>query len=140
MELSLYIPSPVPPNLLLVETNMSEDGPVEADSGGLTLTCTVSETVNGFTNIPSGHWMGPSGPLISREGIVVVETRRHTEGIWSRVTITVTFFSLYTSHGGQHTCEGTLSTPAEGGKTVTITSTPLTVTVRCKWCGCSDGM
>ena len=143
MELSPYIPSPVPPNPLQVETEVSEDGPVEASSGGLTLTCTVRETVNGLTNIPSGHWMGPSGPVNSSEGIVMVETINKTEGILSRLTINVTFYSLHTSHAGEYTCHWTLFTPAEGGKTVTNSSTPLTVTVRCKWCGrslCSDGM
>ena len=141
MELSPYIPSPVPPDPLQVETEVSEDGPVEAGSGGLTLTCTVRETVNGLTNIPSGHWMGPSGPVNSSEGIVMVETRNKTEGILSRLTITVTFSSLDTPHAGEYTCQGTLFTPAEGGKTVTNSSTPLTVTVRCKGCGrslCSD--
>ena len=116
---------------------------MEAGSGGLTLTCTVHETVNGLTNTPSGHWIGPSGPVTSIEGIVVVETRIDTEGILSHLTITVTFSSLHTSHAGEYTCQGTLFTPAEGGKTVTTISTPLTVTVRCKWCGrslCSDGM
>ena len=142
MELPPYIPSPVPPDPLQVETEVSEDGPVEAGSGGLTLTCTVRETVNGLTNIPSGHWMGPSGPVNSSEGIVV-DSRTHTEGILSRLTITLSFFSLHTSHAGEYTCQWTLFTPAEGGKTLTNSSTPLTVTVTCKWCGrslCSDGM
>ena len=143
MELSPYIPSPVPPHPLQVETEVSEDGPVDAGSGGLTLTSTVRETVNGLTYIPYGHWVGPSGPVNSSEGIVMIETRMHTEGILSRVTITLTFSSLHTSHGGEYTCQWALFTPAEGGKTVTNSSTPLTVTVRCKWCGrslCSDGM
>ena len=134
----MYTPSPVPPDPLDVETEVSVDGPVEAGSGGLTLTCTVRAAVNGFTNIPSGHWMGPSGPVTSREGIVTVDTRNNN--IWS---INVTFSSLHTSHAGQYTCQWTLFTPAERGKNVTTTSTPLTVTVRCKWCGrllCSDGM
>ena len=142
MELAVYAPSQVPPNPLEVETEVSEDGPVEAGSGGLTLTCTVRAAVNGFTNIPSGHWMGPSGQVTSR-GNIMVEIRNNTEEIWSHVTITVTFSSLHTSHAGQYTCQWTLFTPAEGGKNVTTTSTPLTVTVRCKWCGrllCSDGM
>ena len=142
MELSPYIPSPVPPNPLQVKTEMSE-GPVEAGSGGLTLTCTVRETVNGLTNIPSGHWMGPSGPVKSSEGIVTVETINKTEGIWTSATINLTFSSLHTYHAGKYTCQWTLFTPAEGGKTVTNSSTPLTVTVRCKWCGrslYSDGM
>ena len=59
------------------------------------------------------------------------------------INITVSFSSLHTSHAGEYTCQWTLFTPAEGGKTVTNSSTPLTVTVRCKWCGrslCSDGM
>ena len=139
MELSVYIPSPVPPNPLLVETEVSEDGPVEAGSGGLTLTCRVQEHVNGFTNRPSGHWMGPSGPVTSRERIVMVETSSN-EGLTSRVTITVTFSSLHTSHAGEYTCQGTLFTPAEGGMTLTNSSTPLNVTVRCKWSVCRDGM
>ena len=143
MELYVYNPSPAPPNPLEVETEVSEDGPVEAGSEGLTLTCTVHETINGFSNIPSGHWMGPSGPVTSREGIVMVETRGTIQGIWSSLTINVTFSSLHTSHAGNYTCQWILFTPAEGGKTVTITSTPLTVTVRCKWCGrslCNDGL
>ena len=109
---------------------MSEDGPVEAGSGGLTLTCTVLETVNGLTNVPSGYWMGPSGIITSIEGIVMVDTTIHTEGIWSRLTITATFSSVHTSHAGDYTCQCTLFTSAEGGKDVTNSSTPHTVTVR----------
>ena len=102
---------------------------MEAGSRGLTLSCIVHVTVNGLTNIPSGHWMGPSGPVSAREGIIMVDTRNN---IWS---INVTFSSLHTSHAEEYTCQWSLFTPAEGGKNVTTTSIPLTVAVRCKWCG-----
>ena len=117
----------VPPGSLEVETEVSEDGPVEAGSGGLTLTCTVRETISGLTNMPSAHWMGPSGPVTSGEDIVVTEKVRDD----TTATVTVTFSSLHTSHAGQYTCQGTVVTPA-GVEDVTITSTPNTVTVSCK--------
>ena len=100
---------------------------MEAGSGGLTLTCTVRETISGLTNMPSAHWMGPSGPVTSGEDIVVTEKVRDD----TTATVTVTFSSLHTSHAGQYTCQGTVVTPA-GVEDVTITSTPNTVTVSCK--------
>ena len=106
---------------------MSEDVPVEAGSGGLTLTCTVRETISGLTNMPSAHWMGPSGPVTSGEDIVVTQIV-HDD---TTATVTVTFSSLHTSHAGEYTCQGTVVTPA-GVEDVTITSTPNTVTVSCK--------
>ena len=106
---------------------MSEDGPVEAGSVGLTLTCTVRETISGLTNMPSAHWMGPSGPVTSGEDIVVTQIV-HDD---TTATVTVTFSSLHTSHAGEYTCQGTVVTPA-GVEDVTITSTPNTVTVSCK--------
>ena len=119
--------SPVPPGSLDVVSEVSEEGPVEAGSGGLTLTCTVRETISGLTNMPSAHWMGPSGPVTSGEDIVVTEKVRDD----TTATVTVTFSSLHTSHAGQYTCQGTVVTPA-GVEDVTITSTPNTVTVSCK--------
>ena len=120
---------PVPPGSLEVETEVSEDGPVEAGSGGLTLTCTVHETISGLTNMPSAHWMGPSGPVTSGEDSVMTQTVLDN----TTANVTVTFSSLHTSHAGEYTCQGTVVTPA-GVENATINST-VNVTVSCKCCG-----
>ena len=110
-------------------TDVSEDGPVEAGSAGLTLTCTVTEVISGLTNMPSAHWMGPSGPVTSGDDIVVTETFSND----TTVTVTLTFSSLHTSHAGLYTCQGILALPTVVND-VTIFSTANTVTVSCKGC------
>ena len=120
---------PVPPGSLEVETEVSEDGPVEAGSGGLTLTCTAHETISGLTNMPSAHWMGPSGPVTSGEDSVMTQTVLDN----TTANVTVTFSSLHTSHAGEYTCQGTVVTPA-GVENATVNST-VNVTVSCKCCG-----
>ena len=125
-------PPLVPAGSLEVMTDVSEAGPVEAGSAGLTLTCTVTEVISGLTNMPSAHWMGPSGPVTSGDDIVVTETFSND----TTVTVTLSFSSLHTSHTGLYTCQGTIVSPAAVDD-VTITSTPDTVTVSCKCCGCS---
>ena len=114
----------VPDGSLAVETDVSENGTVEAGSGNLTLTCTVSETISGLTNIPSAHW---SGPVTSGDDIVVTETVRNA----TTVTVDLTFSSLHTSHAGQYTCQGTLVSPAAEDN-ITSTSDPVSVSVSCK--------
>ena len=121
--------TPVPPGSLEVETEVSEDGPVEAGSGGLTLTCTVRETISGLTNMPSAHWMGPPNSVVLGEDIVINQTHM-------TATVNLTFSSLHASHAGEYTCQGTVVTPA-GVEDVAIISTPITVTVSCKCCGSS---
>ena len=106
---------------------MSEAGPVEAGSAGLTLTYTVTEVISGLTNMPSAHWTGPSGPVTSGDDSVVTETFSND----TTVTVTLSFSSLHTAHAGLYTCQGTLTSPAAVDD-VTITSTPSTVTVSCK--------
>ena len=101
---------------------------MEAGSAGLTLTCTVTEVISGLTNMPSAHWMGPSGPVTSGDDIVVTETFSND----TTVTVTLSFSSLHTSHAGLYTCQGTVVSPAAVDD-VTITSTPSTVTVRRKY-------
>ena len=103
---------------------------MEAGSGGLTLTCTVRETISGLTNMPSAHWMGPSGP---GEDSVMTQTARDNTMSLSHVTLT--FSSLHTSHAGEYTCQGIVVTPA-GVENVIINST-INVTVSCKCCGSS---
>ena len=120
-------PSPVPADSLEVVTDMSEAGPVEAGSAGLTLTCTVTEVISGLTNMPSAHWMGPSGPVTSGDDIIVTETFTND----TTVTVTLSFSSLHTSHAGLYTCQGTVVSPAAVDD-LTSTSTPNTITVRCE--------
>ena len=119
----------VPTGSVEVETEVvSGEGRVEAGSGGLTLTCTVRETISGLTNMPSALWMGPSGSV--EDGETVTLTRTTSE---ITATLTLTFPSLLTSQAGGYTCQGTVVTPV-GVDNVTITSTPPHyVTVRCKY-------
>ena len=116
----------VPPGSVEVETEVVS-GPVEAGSGSLTLTCTVRETISGLTNMPSALWVGPSGPVEDGESIILTGTTSDVT-----TTLTLTFPSLLTSQAGEYTCQGTVVTPA-GVDDVTITSTPITVTVSCKY-------
>ena len=119
----------VPPGSVEVETEMvSDEGPVEGGSGGLTLTCTVHETISGLTNMPSALWVGPSGPVEDGQSVTLTETTSDVTA-----TLTLTFPSLLTSQAGEYTCQGTVVTPA-GVDNVTITSTPPHyVTVSCKY-------
>ena len=117
--------SPVPTDSLEVETDVSEDGPVEAGSTDLTLTCTVSEVISGLTDMPSAHWSGPVAPV---DNIVVTETVRNA----TTVTVALTFSSLHTSHAGQYTCQGILVSPATEDNIIS-TSDPVSVTIRCKY-------
>ena len=101
---------------------------MEAGSGGLTLTCTVRETISGLTNIPSVLWVGPSGPVEDGESVTLTVTTSDVTA-----TLTLTFLSLLTSQAGEYTCQWTVVTPA-GMDNVTITSTPPHyVTVSCKY-------
>ena len=107
---------------------MSGEDPVEAGSGGSTLTCTVRETISGLTNIPSALWVGPSGPVEDGESVTLTETTSDVSA-----TLTLTFSSLLTSQAGEYTCQGTVVTPA-GVDGLTITSAPpLYVAVRCEY-------
>ena len=119
----------VPLGSVEIEMEMvSDEGPVEAGSGGLTLNCTVSETISGLTNMPSALWVGPSGPVEDGQSVTLTETTSDVTA-----TLTLTFPSLLTSQGGEYTCQGTVVTPA-GVDDVTITSIPAHyVTVRCKY-------
>ena len=116
---------PVPAGSLRVETHISQNGPLEAGGAGLTLTCTVSETISGLTGSPSAHWMRGSRAVTSGEHII---TRDATTA-----TATLTFSSLHTSHAGLYTCQGTLASPAAADD-ITSSSDGIPVTVSCK-CG-----
>ena len=116
--------SAVPAGSLRVETHISQNGPLEAGSAGFTLTCTVSETISGFTGRPSAHWMTSSGPITPS---ITVTTTRDT----TTATANLTFSSLHTSHAGLYTCQGTLVSPATADN-ITSTSDAVPVIVSCK--------
>ena len=99
----------------------------QAGSADLTLTCTVTEVILGLTNMPSAHWMGPSGPVTSGNDIVVTEILHND----TMVTAIISFSSLHTSHAGLYICQGTVVSPAAVDDMI-ITSTPDTFTVSCK--------
>ena len=127
---TLHVPHSlaVPPGSVEVETVVSGEGPVEAGSGGPTLTCTVRETISGLTNMPSALWVGPSGHVEDGERVTLTGTTSDVTA-----TLNLTFPSLLTSQAGGYTCQGTVVTPV-GVDDVTITSTPPHyVTVSCKY-------
>ena len=103
---------------------ISEEGPVEAGSEELYLSCTVQETIFGLTNAPTAQWVGPSGLVSSGEDVAVTVIQNSTTTI-----STLTFSSLHTSHAGQYVCEGILQTPAPAG-IITTTSISSNVIVR----------
>ena len=124
----IFMPiSAVPAGSLKVETHISQNGLIEAGSAGLTLTCTVHETISGLTGRPSAHWMTSSGPVSSGDDITVTETFRNA----TTARATLTFSSLHTSHAGLYTCQGTLVSP-ETADDITSTSDALPVTVSCR--------
>ena len=104
---------------------MSEEGAVGAGSGGLSLSCRISETISGLSNMPTAEWVRPSG-LVSSGGDISV-TVDFQDG--TTVNTTLTFSSVHTSHAGQYICQGSVQTLAPMGN-VTINSIPTTITVR----------
>ena len=118
-------PLPVPSGSLEVETEVSEEGAVEAGSGGLSLRCRVCETISGLSNMPSAEWVGPSGPVSSGDDITMTVDFQNDTTINS----TLMFSLVHTSHAGWYICMGSVQTPAPVG-TVITNSTPINVTVR----------
>ena len=121
--------SAVPAGSLRVETHISQNGPLEAGTAGLTLNCTVHETISGLTGRPSAHWMTSSGPVTTGEDITVTEAFINA----TTSTVTLIFSSLHTSHAGLYTCQGMIVSPSAADD-ITYTSDALPVTINCKCC------
>ena len=116
--------SPVPSRPLTVETAVSDTGPpLEAGNSGLTLTCTVTEVIQGLTEVPSAVWMTESGPVLSQ---YITGTVNATTAI-----STLSLLSLNTSHAGLYHCQGLLQTPAMDGD-ITVNSSPISITIKCE--------
>ena len=120
----------VPENALNVMVESSMTDPVLAGSGDLTLTCTVSEVIDGLTNIPSAQWMTTSGLVTSgNDDITITETVIDD----SMTIVTLSFTSLHTSHAGEYMCQGTLDSPATLNVIITSIPANVTVNVTCKY-------
>ena len=103
----------VPDDPLSVETAVTHSGPLVAGSSYLSLTCTVSETIQGLTELPSAVWlMADTTPLTSGEdNITITETLTND----TTVVSTLSFSPLLTSHAGLYHCQATLHSPAVAG-------------------------
>ena len=107
---------------------VSESGPLEAGSTGLTLTCTVSEAIPGLTNMPSALWMKDSLVVERSESISLTETFRND----TTAVTTLSFSQLKTSHAGQYTCQGMLDSVVATDGTIINSTQPVSVNVICK--------
>ena len=89
-----------------------------------TLTCTVTELIDGLTNMPTLEWLDSVNNPVSGGGITVGDMNSND----TSATLTLTFNPLRTSHGGEYTCRATLvSPPVVGG---IVDSAMATVTVQ----------
>ena len=75
-----------------------------------TLTCTVSEIISGFTNMPSAVWLlaDNNAPVTSDDDITITTTRSN-----NTARAILNFNPLRTSHGVPYRCRGTLMSPAQ---------------------------
>ena len=121
----------VPVNPLSVETAVTHSGPLVAGSSDLSLTCTVSETIQGLTELPSAVWlMADTTPLTSGEDNITITTETSTDG--RTVVSTLSFSPLLTSHAGLYHCQARLHSPAIAGDEITQDSPHITVNVKCE--------
>ena len=96
---------------------------------GLSLTCTVREMTQGFTNMPSAVWMTESGPVTVMPGVIfLTQTIRND----TTAITTLSFSPLHTSHAGLYTCQGKLASLAASGNITVTSKEPLPVVVSCK--------
>ena len=119
----------MPDDPLSVETAVTYSGPLMAGSSDLSLTCTVSETIQGLNELPSAVWlMADTTPLTSGEGRIII-TDTSIDG--RTVVSTLSFSPLLTSHAGLYHCQATLHSPAVAGD-ITQDSSHITVNVTCE--------
>ena len=118
----------VPANSLTVTSEISQLGSLEAGSSGLTLTCTVNETILGLANMPSAQWMMGGSAVVMGNDVMIGSVVNDTTTI-----STLSFSSLRTSHAGPYTCQGTLVSPAAKNDIISISSSPIPVNVTCEW-------
>ena len=114
---------------------MTHSGPLVAGSSDLSLNCTVSETIQGLTELPSAVWlMADTTPLAPGEDNITI-----TEIFMNDTTVvsTLSFSPLLTSRAGLYHCQARLHSPAVAGD-ITQNSSHITVNVTCKHTLASD--
>lgn len=113
-----------------LETNLSDAIPVLAGRRNVSFTCIVWKISTESTSYPTALWFTHSdGHIVTGDGRNVV-----TENVTNSTTAiaTVFFANLKTSHAGLYTCQGQIFSPLINN-TVTISSSPVLLTVRCKY-------
>ena len=87
-----------------LDISISHDGGPFIAGQSYNLTCTV--TLENATGVPTVEWLDPNNnPLSSGSNITVGKTVAVN---CSTYITTLYFSSLYTSHGGQYSCQATL--------------------------------
>ena len=119
----------VPTGSLMVEGNVSDLGLTEAGGIGPTLTCTVTETIPGLTNMPSAIWVKAFVPQVSGGSIAVNDIFRNG----TTAVTSLSFPELHTSHAGLYTCRGVLNSSGVDDGPIAISSSPVPVIVQCEW-------
>ncbi len=74
------------------------------------LTCTVTEIIDGLTDSPIVEWLNDTGTVMD---LSVADSG-------TSASQRIMFNPLQTSHAGQHTCRAALVSPAVEGGTITI--------------------
>ena len=90
----------------------SEDAPV---AGQLyTLLCTVT-VQNGPISDPQITWLDPAGLPLSSQGVITITTQPVLDAPFETrlTTYSLSFSPLYTSHGGQYTCQAIVTSPQQ---------------------------
>ncbi len=72
----------------------------------LTLMCFVTRIANDIGNVLL-QWLGPGGNQVASMGAVVVGSPLTSGAVTS---LSLQFTTLFTSHGGEYTCQGVFST------------------------------
>ena len=77
-----------------------------------TITCIVSEVISGLVAMPTAMWLSVDGRPVMPGNDISIATPPPSD----RVAITtLTFNPLRTSHDGEYTCSGTITSPAQEG-------------------------
>ncbi len=74
------------------------------------LTCNVTEIIDGLTDSPAVEWLNNTGTVMD---LSVADSG-------TSASQRITFNPLQTSHAGEHTCRATLDSPAVEGGTITM--------------------